>query len=180
MIPRTNSSRWLTGAAVVVALLIAFSVVMAVSNRDREPDLLPDGTPGRAVQEYLLAVQRQDTSAAYALLSEETREQCNRESSEGEGFFYAPLHYAPRGSFSIRLVREEADGGNAAVTVETTEVNAPRDLPLLGGSVSEYETTYTLTREDGAWRLRNPGRLVWPCLPESTPKPPEEPSPEEQ
>lgn len=166
MIPRTTSGRWLAGAAAVVALLIAFSVVMALSNRDREPDLLPEGSPGRAVQDYLFTAQEEGMRAANALLSEESREQCDWDSLSGEGFYaYAPLGYPPTGSFSIRLVREEEDGDEAAVTVEVTEVNAPGDIPLLGGSVSEYETTYDLVREQGEWRLDYPG---W-CPPKEEP-----------
>ena len=158
MIPRTTSGRWLAGAAVIVALLIAFSVVVGVSNRDREPDLLPAGTPGRAVQDYVLATQRGEMDAANALLDEESRERCSPDDSPDEGYYaYAPLGYPPTGSFS-RLVREEEDGDKATVTIEITEVNAPGDIPLFGGSVYEYETTYTLVREQGEWRLRYPGR----------------------
>ena len=164
MIPRSTSDRLLIGAAVIVALVIVFSVVMAVVNRDREPDLLPAGSPGRAVQDYLLTVQEEGMRAANALLSEETRERCDWDNLPGGGF-HAPLGYFPTGSFSIRLVREEEDGDEAAVTVEVTEVDAPGDIPLFGGSVSEYETTYDLVREQGEWRLDYPG---W-CPPKEEP-----------
>lgn len=167
MIPRTTSSRWLAGAVVIVAVIIAFSVVMAVLGRDREPDLLPDGTPGRVVQDYLLVVQDEGIRAASALLSEETRERCDWDNLSG-GSFYAPLGYFPSDSFSIRLLREEEDGDEAIVTVEVTEVDTPGDIPFFGGSVSEYETTYTLVREEGAWRLDYPG---W-CPDKATPTPP--------
>ena len=52
-------------------------------------------------------------------------------------------------------------------------MNAPGDIPLFGGSVSEYETTYNLTREQGEWRLEYPG---W-CPDKATPTPLKEPSP---
>ena len=167
MIPRSASSRWLAGAAVLVGLLIVFSVVTAVSNREREPDPLPEGTPGCAVQKYLLTVQREGMPAASALLSEETRERCDWDNPSGRSF-YAPLGYFPTGSFSIRLLREEESGDEATATVEVTEVDAPGEIPLLGGSVSEYDTTYDLVREEGEWRLHYPG---W-CPPKSTPTPP--------
>ena len=166
MIPRTTSGRWLAGAAVVVVLLIAFSVVMAVLNRDSEPDLLPTGSPGRAVQDYILTAQKEGQRAANALLNEESRERCDWDKS-ASGSFYAPLGYFPSDSFSIRLLGEEEDGDEATVTVEVTEVDTPSDIPFLGGSVSEYETTYTLTREQGEWRLEYPG---W-CPPSPTPTP---------
>ena len=169
MIPRTTSSRWLAGAAVFVALLIAFSIVVGVSNRDREPDLLPAGSPGRAVQDYVLATQRGEMDAANALLDEESRERCSPDDSPNDGYYaYAPLGYPPAGSFSIRLAHEEEDGDEATVTVEITEVNAPGDIPLFGGSVFEYETTYTLVREQGEWRLEYHG---W-CPEKATPTPP--------
>ncbi len=167
MIPRSTSDRLLVGAAVIVALVIVFSLVLAVLDRDREPDLLPDGTPGRAVQDYLLVVQDEGIRAADALLSEETRERCDWGNLSGQSF-HAPLGYFPSDSFSIRLLREGEDGDEATVTVEVTEVDTPGDIPFLGGSVSEYETTYTLVREEGAWRLDYPG---W-CPEEATPTPP--------
>ena len=167
MIPRTTSSRWLAGAAVVVALLVVSSLVIAVLNRDREPDLLPAGSPGRAVQDYLLTVQDEGMRAANALLSEETRERCDWDNLSGRSS-YAPLGYFPSDLFSIRLLREEEDDNEATVTVEVTEVDTPGDIPLFGGSVSEYETTYDLVREEGAWRLHYPG---W-CPEKATPTPP--------
>ncbi len=167
MIPRTTSSRWLTGAVVIVTLVIAFSLVAAVLDRDREPDLLPAGSPGRAVQDYILVVQEDGIRAANALLSEETRERCDWDNLSN-GRFYAPLGYFPSDSFSIRLLREEEDDDEATVTVEVTEVDTPGDIPFFGGSVSEYEQTYELTREEGEWRLHYPG---W-CPPKGTPIPP--------
>ena len=142
MIPRTTSSRWLVGAAVIVALLIVFSVVMAMLNRDREPDLLPVGTPGRAVQGLSpRGAGRGHTSRQRAAERGDTRERCDWDNASGRTF-YAPLGYFPSDSFSIRLVREEEDGNEATVTVEVTEVDTPGDIPFFGGSVSEYETTY--------------------------------------
>lgn len=165
MIPRTASSRWLAGAVVLVALLVVFSTVVAFLNRDREPDLLPEGTPGRVVQDYLLAVQREDTDAAYALLSEEARERCDPDALS-DGHFMLP-----RDSFSVRLVETETDGDEATVTVDVTQVDAPGDVPLLGGSVSDYEATYRLLREQGEWRLRDHGWPGWSCPPKATPTP---------
>lgn len=167
MIPRNTSGRWLAGATFVVVALIVFSVAMSVLDREREPDLLPAGSPGRAVQDYLLVVQDEGIRAANPLLSEETRERCDWDALS-KGTFYAPLGHFPSDSFSVRLLREEEDDNEATVTIEVTEVDTPGDIPFFGGSVSEYETTYTLTREQGAWRLHYPG---W-CPPRGTPTPP--------
>lgn len=166
MIPRTTSSRWLAGAAVVVALLVAASVVMAVLGREREPELLPAGSPGRVVQEYILAVQQEDAHAAHALLSEERQQQCDPD-AVSEGAFDLP-----RGSFSMRLVREEAGDDDALVTIEITSVDAPQEIPLLGGGVSDHETTYRLVREMGEWRLNQTFWPGWRCPPKATPSPP--------
>ena len=168
MIPRTTSSRWLAGAAIIVALLVAASVVMAVRNREREPDPLPVGSPERAVQEYLLAAQREDAHAAYALLSEEARGQCGP-----DDLSLGPRHSRrPGESFSVRLVRTEEDGDEATVRIEVTQVDAPGDIPLLGGSAHDYETTYRLIREQGEWRLSEPHSRGWWCPPEIDPKGP--------
>lgn len=164
MIPRTTSSRWLAGATLLVALLIVFSVVVGALNRDHEPELLPAGSPGRTVQDYVLATQRNDGPAAYAVLSEEARERCGPDSSPSD------FHFRD-GSFSIRLVREEAGEDEALVTIEITRVNAPGEFPLLGSAVDEFEATYRLIREQDEWRLRNTGWPGWRCPPK-TPLPP--------
>ena len=168
MIPRTTSSRWLAGAAVVVALLVVSSLVIAVLNRDREPDLLPAGSPERAVQDYILAAQREDAHAAYELLSEEARGWCGPEDlSLGSRYFRRPDE-----TFSVRLVETEEDGDEAKVTIEVTWVEAPGDIPLLGGSVSDYDPVYRLVRERGEWRLRHFGWPAWYCPEKLTPTPP--------
>lgn len=166
MIPRTTSSRWLAGAAVVVVLIIAFSIVLAVLGRDREPDLLPAGSPGRAVQDYILAVQREDAHAAYALLDEEGRERCDPEALPNGAFDL------PGDSFSMRLLREEENADDALVTIEIISVDAPGGMPLLGGAVSDHETTYRLVREQGEWRLSHTFWPGWRCPPKATPTPP--------
>ena len=173
MIPRTTSSRWLAGAAVIVVLLVAFSVVAAVLNRDREPDLLPEGSPGRVVQDYILAVQRGEPAAAYELLSREVRERC------GPGDISVGTRYSGRaeGSFSVRLVDTELEDDDAAVRIEIAEVEAPRGIPLFGGSAHFFDTTYRLVREQGEWRLNHPGWPGWSCPPKSTPVPSVEASP---
>ena len=170
MMPRTTSGRWLAGAAVVVVLLIAFSVIMGALNRDREPELLPEGSPGRAVQDYVLAVQREDPDSAHALLSEELREQCDPDA------VYDGHFSLPRDSFSIRLTRTDERDEEAVVTIEVTEVDAPGEVPLFGGSVNSYDTTYHLVREQGEWRLSDPGWPGWWCPPKPTPTPPSETS----
>ncbi|MDE2836205.1 MAG: hypothetical protein OXL97_01660 [Chloroflexota bacterium] len=171
MIPRTTSSRWLAGAAVIVAVIIVFSVVLAVLSRDREPDLLPAGTPGRVVQDYILAVQREDAHAAHALLNEERQQQCDPDAVSERAFDL------PDDSFSMRLISEEVDEDDALVTIAITSVDAPGGMPLLGGAVSDHETTYSLVREQGEWRLSHTFWPGWRCPPKATPTPLEEPSP---
>ena len=165
MIPRTSSSRWLAGAAVIVTLLVAFSGIIAVVNSEREPAPLATGSPGRAVQDYILALQREDAHAAYALLSEEARERCD------PNVLLDGRFSLPRNSFSVRLLRTEEQDGEATVTIEITEVHTPGEFPLLGGSVSTREATYRLIREEGEWRLRERGFPGWSCPRKSTPTP---------
>ena len=165
MIPRTTSSRWLAGAAVLVGLLIVFSVVIAVLNRESEPDLLPAGSPERAVQDYILAVQREDGHAAYALLNEEVRSRCDPDALSAESFqIYS-------GSFSTRLLRTKEGADEAVVTIKVTEVDTPEGVPLFGGSVSDYDRTYRLIREQGEWRLRHFGWPAWGCPRKAMPIP---------
>ena len=117
------------------------------------------------MQDYILAVQREDPNAALSMLSEELREQCDP-SAVYDGHFSLP-----RDSFSIRLERTDEGDDEAVVTIEVTEVDAPGEVPLFGGSVNNYDATYHLVREQGEWRLSDPGWPGWWCPHKPTPVP---------
>jgi hypothetical protein len=126
----------------LAGLLIAVTIVLAFALGDREAATFDAGTPERAVQDYLRAIDEGNLDAAYVLLSSEYR----RTTSLAD--------FTSRSRFS--------SGPNAdRVTVDDVEVNgdtARIRLQLRYGDVDGYESNQDvlLIHEDGAWHLRNP------------------------
>ncbi|HEV2109598.1 MAG TPA: hypothetical protein VGR16_15160 [Thermomicrobiales bacterium] len=130
----------LTGLVVIVTIVLAFTL------GDREPATFDPGTPERAVQDYLQALDDGDVEAAYALLASEYRRTTSLATftnSGGQKYGY----------------RQDAD----RVTVEDVDIDGETARLQLGlrfvaddGDDYEQEIDVALVRESGAWRLRNP------------------------
>ena len=84
---RCASSKWLAGLALAIVVLAGVSIIIASLERRGEQSLFPEGTPERTVQQYLLAIEKGETGAAYGFLGPEVQETCDsqrfRESLRG-------------------------------------------------------------------------------------------------
>ena len=148
---------WLTGGAIFVAALLIVSIVVALTQGEES---FSEGTPERAVQLYLKAVQDEDYEAAYSLLSEELSEGCTVEQFATN---------AARSGDSLRnnwvsLKETKRLDGSAIVIARVSHISGNG---LFGADEYSYDQPYTLKNEDGDWRLtENP----WPyygCPPPS-------------
>ena len=143
--------KWLVGGAVALAVLVVASIVVALTETEEE---LEEGTPERAVQLYLKAVEEDDFKAAHDLLSDELKEVCTIELMAGRNTFRA----RQLGDSRITLEDTTRLDGTAIVTVRVTTVR--RDGPF-GTSESSHDQRFALTEEGGEWRLSND---PWPYL----------------
>jgi hypothetical protein len=140
---------WLIGGAGFLATLLIASIVVALTQRS-EPQ--PEGTPERAVQLYLTALEDGDFKTVHSLLSAERRTECSVEE-----LAFRDLGRAGRYADSrVTLVDANLLDGSAVVTVRITSIQ--RSGPF-GTSDSSREERYTLLKEDGEWRL---DRVAWP------------------
>ena len=133
---------WLIGGAAFLVVLLAASVVVALTERE-EP--LPEGTPERAVQLFLVAAEEEDLKTAYALLSEELKEKCSV-----EGF--ASKRFGSRDLKGSRVTLEETKVLNGSVVVIARVTRIQGSGPF-GTSESSHEERFTLSRDEGEWRF---------------------------
>lgn len=145
---QSASSRWLAGIGLFAAVLIIVSVLISVLANDT--DLLPADTPEGAVQRYLQALASDDVPEAYEFVSADLKDRCTLE------HFLQTTRYERGRNFSAALSQTTDLGGRMVVSVEITEQG--NDGPFGGGQYG-FETSFTVTLEEGDWRITEP---PWP------------------
>jgi hypothetical protein len=120
----------LIAAVVVLALIVVFT--------RGAPAALDPATPEGVVQSYSQAVIAGDRAAALDLLTADVRENCDRAEP-----------YATTG-LRVTLISTNVTGDNALVRVT---ISSNSGGGAFGGSDYESESTFSLTKEGGAWRL---------------------------
>ena len=161
---RSSSSKWLVGGGLVILALIITSVVVGLLNRPQSVPMLPEGTPGAAVQQYLMAIEAGQARQAYDYLSADLQEKCTL-----EHFRDTTRHFDRRDrndgrDTRITLENERPIDDAIEVRIRITEFNvsAPFD-------VNEYSYTqdYLLEELDGTWQfVDEPWPMTWCPAPE--------------
>jgi hypothetical protein len=159
----------------VVLAIVAVIVTLVAGAGDPEP--LPEGSPEKAVQDFILAVDDGDFEAAYAMLHPDLQDTCpvsdfRRYIGEGrDSGFRVSLK-------SVDYIREEA---HVTVAVTTFSGSPPFDF-------SEYtsDSLFVAVQVDGTWLIRE---APWPfsgcpylppkptATPTRTPTPTDTPTP---
>ena len=141
----------IAGAAFVGVLIV---VAIALSLLQREQSF-EDGTPEKAVQDFLKVYSADDFGRAYDLWAEELKQGCSRdeyiEQSVGSGGRLSDSR--------VRLTDTEyvgEDGQRVVVLARETRVTG--DGPF-STSESSIRQRYTLALEQGEWRFT---KVPWP------------------
>ncbi len=147
-----HSRLWLIGGAVALAALVVASIVVALLQSEAT---FPEGSPERAVQAYIEALQQDDLGLVYSFLATSLKEDCAI-----DDVFGSPSRFRTDVSQEQVTLRntEITEDGVAFVTVRVTEFR--RNGPF-GTSESDFERTYTLRREGSEWRFT---RFPWPSF----------------
>lgn len=143
----SGSTRWLVIVGVVVALAVVGSIAVSVT-ADHGPDYA-EGTPERAVQDYLRAVADRDATRALAFFSTALSDRCasvSRESITRRG----------DSGFRATLDRTSQRDGRTIIDVSLTEVYGSGPF---GRSESTQSLVFELVQENGVWRL---SEAPWP------------------
>lgn len=140
------STRWLLGIAVVLVLASGASVAVALLAGGEQQ--FAEGTPERAVQQYLAAVADGDEAEALTYLTASLAERCRN--TAGERVLW--------GSYRVRATLDDSTmrDGSADVRVRITEVYG--GLPF-DRSESTWTETFSLVQEGGEWLI---GAQPWP------------------
>lgn len=152
----SGSTRWLLLAAVFVGLVIAGGVAASVMGGGARA--YPDGSPERAVQQYLEAVAANDATRAMQFLSADLAKRCAD---------YPKDVISNRGRQSVRATLEETTLRDGTASVRVTLIESYGSDPF-GGGESNFSTVFELRQEGGAWRFSD---SPWPlyCPPPSPP-----------
>ena len=142
---------WLIGGGVFLAVLLVASIVVGLTQRTTD---LPEGTPERAVQLFLRAIEEEDFKSAYSVLSEETQRECNIEHFVGAGFRPERLMKDSR----VTLKNTRLLNGTAVVEARVTQIGSNEPF---GASEWSHEERFTLKQESGEWRL---SEYFWPRI----------------
>ncbi len=149
MIPKTNSGRWLAGIAGVVVVITVASIAVTLMTGSRV-EALPEGSPERAVQDYLQAIQERQYAAAYNLLAPEVQDRCTQQD------FQASIGTPDQSSVRIQLDSvDHTAADTAAVYVRITQTYAGQPFP----NESSFIQMYGLQQISGEWKLTQP---TWP------------------
>jgi hypothetical protein len=124
----------------VVVVLAVVALVLIGLNRD--PEQFDRESPEGTVQSYIAALVDGDFEAASSFWADDG---CIPVSTR-------PTRGAPE--VSVSLVSVEGNGNQANVVVRITENS---DQPL--GGLAEYQEWFSLTRQDGTWKVQQPS---WP------------------
>ena len=158
---------WLIGGGAVLAVLLAASVIVALSRGETE---LEPESPELVVQQYLKALVESDFETAESLWSPELREDCSFE----EFLLNVKGGLDRLSGARITLDDVQTVGETAIVSIRMTRTTGGG---LFGPSerVSSYD--YTVRRFDGDWRVID---HTWPadrCIrSHSAPEPPPPPA----
>lgn len=147
----TASNRWLViiGTAIASAVVVGIAVTMLASGERH----YAEGTPERAVQDYLRAVADRDTTAALTYLAPDLAARCEPRPRES---------ISSRSANSLRatLDRSTVRDATAEVRVRVTE-SYNSDGPF-GGSDSSFTQVFVLKQVGGQWRFSEaPWPLSW-------------------
>ena len=141
------STRWLAIVAAVIAVAVFAGVIVTLTAGGAET--YPEGSPERAVQDYLRAVGDREATTAISFLSPELAARCSTTARE-------PI--ANRGSSGLRATLDRATtrGETAEVHVRITETYGSGPF---GANESSQTVVFILARTDGQWRITEP---AWP------------------
>ena len=146
----TVSKRPLQIMAAVVGLAVLVTIALVAA---RGPETYAPGTPEAALQGFLEAGIDGDSAALFALVTDESRDQC--QSALDEERFDEPWHNDG--------LRAELEDMTVTGDVATAEVRFHQrgTNDLFGSSSWTYDERFTLERVDGAWLIDRAG---WPWL----------------
>lgn len=129
--------------------LIVLAVLAALLVGEPQAEEFAEGTPPRAIQDYLRAVRERDAERAYDFFSSDAQRRMSFRDFSSNISGYGMSAENTR----IRLEDSDIAGDRATLTLEIQQFN---DASLFDSNRYEYERTIVLVREDGEWKIDEP------------------------
>lgn len=145
-----KQDRFLTGILVGIAVLVLLSLLVFFLRKDRLT-YVDDSTPQGVVQNYIVAVQKQDYEKAYSYLAD--LENKPTYDQFRDAFFSGMVSPSNAG---VEILGSQIDGDRARV--ELSLFFAP-SAPLESGARSTENAL--LVRQGNAWKIRQMPYLFW-------------------
>jgi hypothetical protein len=127
-----------------VLVLVVIAVIVALTAGSSDPEVFPPGSPERALQDYVAAVNDGDREAAPALLTAAARARV-----EADQFFPSP-YCGGSDDRRVRVDRTDITGNRATITLTVQEVSSS----VFDFDQYEYTQTAPMVLEsDGQWKV---------------------------
>ena len=152
---------WMAAGAAFVGVLIVAAIALTLLQREQS---FEDGTPERAVQDFLKAYDAEEFGRVYDMWSEELRQDCSRDE-------YVQQAVGSGGRLSdsrVRITDTEYVGDDRQLAVVLArETHVSGDGPF---STSEWSSRlrYALALEQGQWRFTEAPRPSSGCPPDQS------------
>lgn len=149
------SNRWLIGAAIVVAVLVVASVLIATLRGQRDIANYPAKTPEGTVQRYLQAVWRKNYQDAYNYISDDLKTYCTYQNLRDSTSWTQDQDMRVSLAGSQPLDRDMAE---VEVRISQVQMGQPFS-PTESSYAQRFTLANTGTGADAAWRFSEP---PWP------------------
>ncbi len=151
-----SSNRLLIIFAAVIGLLAVVTLAVVLVTGNRQPQLLPAGTPEGTVQRYLLAIENGEYLTAYNYLYFQPDNKIDTFEMWRQSFNNP---YSTRPAYKATLVRSSTSGDSATVDVSIDVFRG--GMGPFNNPVSSTVIQFNLQRIDGAWKITNPTYVWW-------------------
>ena len=148
------SNRWLIGAGAIIALLVAASILVALSRGQKDMASYPANSPEGTVQRFLQAVMAKKYSEAYVYLSDDLKKYCTAQNLADS------TSYTRDQDMRVSLAGSQPIDSQVQVEVRISQVQMGQPF-----TPSEYSYTqrFTLTKQgegdSAVWQFAQP---PWP------------------
>ncbi len=141
-----GQDRFLIGIVAGTVLLVVISVIVVfMLGRPRTAPPADPATPAGVVQAYIEALRESDVTRSRTCLTNQARTEVEARDKNNS--------YRPSPQENVRIVVEQVSATDTRAEVQVTTSRFSANSDPFSSSSSHRDTTVTLVREDGAWRI---------------------------
>jgi hypothetical protein len=151
-----SSRRWLLVFAIIIGVLIIFTVSLVLFTKGNKVALLPENTPQGVVQRFLMAVQDRDFQKAYSYLFLSNSGKVTTYDEWFRSLYLSPTSDQSAWKATLGKTTENVDNATVEVTIDTFRPSGPFEDPL-----RSQQIVFQLSKIDGKWLIISPTYIYW-------------------